>query len=165
MGIARLDRRLGAAIRRSAGRHRGGARVARGVARALGPAFRLLVAGLLASRGGRQAGAEALVAAALAALAARGLRDALARPRPGPRADGGFPSRHAAAAVAIAVATGRRHRRLGAALGGAAALGLAGRVAAGEHEPGDIAAGAALGAAVARAAREPMAGPLAFRRC
>lgn len=165
MWIARLDRRAGAAVRRGVARRRGGVRAARALAAGLSPAFRLLVAGLIASRAGRGAGADALVAGVVAALAARGLRDALGRPRPGARRDAGFPSRHAAAAAAIAGVVSRHHPRLGRALAGAAALGLAARVAAGEHEPGDILAGASLGAVIALSLRGSVARSLAFRRC
>jgi membrane-associated phospholipid phosphatase len=106
---------------------------------------------MIARRGSRRAGLEALAAGVAAAMAARLLRDRLARRRPGPRAEGGFPSRHAAAATAIAAAAGRHHRGLGRALAAAAGAGMLARVASAEHEPADVAAGAALGLAAARA--------------
>jgi hypothetical protein len=68
-----------------------------------------------------------------------------------------MPSRHAAAAVAIASSVGRHNAAAGRALAGATALGLLGRVASGDHDPADILAGGALGrlaaVAVAAAAR------------
>ncbi|CAN0510605.1 unnamed protein product, partial [Phaeothamnion confervicola] len=97
----------------------------------------------------RRAGIEALCASVAAALAARALRDRLARPRPGAREGGGFPSRHAAASTAIATTISHRHPRLGHALGTAAALGMAARIATAEHDPADIGAGVALGLAAA----------------
>jgi membrane-associated phospholipid phosphatase len=93
----------------------------------------------------RRGGIEALAAGALAGSAARVARDWIARPRPGTRPDGGLPSRHAAAAVAIALIVSRRHPRLRPWLVLAATAGLTGRVVAGDHDPADIAAGAALG--------------------
>lgn len=136
MRLSALDRRAGAQVRRA---------VARAAAGALSPSFRLLVALLIAERARRRTGLHALASGVAAATAARILRDRIARPRPGHRPDGGFPSRHAAAAAAIARAASRREPGLGRALAGAAALGLAGRVATAEHEPADLVAGAALG--------------------
>lgn len=149
--LTRLDRRMGDAVRRAARTVPGGPAAARAAAGTLGPAFRVLVAVLIVLRPTRRAGLEALAAGVAAALAARVLRDRVARPRPGARAEGGFPSRHAAAATAIATTAGRGHPGLGRALRVAAALGLTGRVASAEHEPADIAAGAALGLVAARA--------------
>ncbi|MEW6583562.1 MAG: phosphatase PAP2 family protein [Actinomycetota bacterium] len=149
--ILAADRRAGAALARATARLPGGATAARLAAAALSPAFRGVVAMLLASRARRRSGVDALASSVVAATAARLLRDRLRRPRPGPRADGGFPSRHAAAAVAITTSVRRRDPRLGAALAVAAAVGLAGRVAARHHDPADIAAGAVLGAATASA--------------
>jgi len=111
----------------------------------LAPAFRLVVAAMIVSRPGRRAGLEALAAALGAAGAARVIRDAVGRPRPGPRGDGGMPSRHAAAATAIARAIGRHHPGLAPLLAVAAGAGLAARVAVAEHDPADIVLGAALG--------------------
>ena len=145
MGLSTLDRRAGAAVRRAVGRVPGGPGAARAAAGILSPAFRILVALLIARGGHRRTGLHALAAGVLAATAARLLRDRLARPRPGDRGGGGFPSRHAAAAAAIARAAWRREAGLGRALAGGAAVGLAGRVASAEHEPADVLAGAALG--------------------
>jgi undecaprenyl-diphosphatase len=64
-------------------------------------------------------------------------------------ADAGFPSDHATASFAIAVALLLRFRAVGlAALAAAAVLSLT-RVAMGVHYPSDVLAGAALGAACA----------------
>jgi undecaprenyl-diphosphatase len=66
-----------------------------------------------------------------------------------PSHDPSFPSDHATAAFAIAVALFLRHRKAGwVALGLATVLSIA-RVAVGTHYPGDVAAGAAIGAAAA----------------
>jgi membrane-associated phospholipid phosphatase len=149
--LTRIDRRAGARLRRAVAAVPGGRSAAVLAAAALSPGFRLVVALMIARPGSRRAGLEALAAAVGAATAARILRDRLARVRPGPRPEGGFPSRHAAAATAIARAAARHHRGLGRGLALAAAVGLAGRVASAEHDPGDIAAGAALGLAASRA--------------
>jgi membrane-associated phospholipid phosphatase len=146
-GLTGIDRRAGAAVRAVVARVPGGARAARIAASGLSPAFRALVAVMIVRRSSRRLGLEAGAAAVGAALAARLLRDRLGRPRPGSRPDGGFPSRHAAAAIAIARAVARRHRAAGALVLGAALVGLAGRIATAEHDPADIAAGAALGVA------------------
>jgi undecaprenyl-diphosphatase len=64
-------------------------------------------------------------------------------------ADAGFPSDHATAAFAIAMALWLRHRVLGGiALALATLLALA-RVAIGVHYPADVLAGAAIGMAAA----------------
>ncbi len=139
---AELDRRAGVRLR---GDRASDARAAALAARSLAPVFRLAVTGMVALPATRRPGAEALASGVLAAAAARLLRDRLGRPRPGCRPEGGFPSRHAAAAVAIARAAARADRRLGAGLGVLAGVGLVGRVLVGEHEPADIGAGAALG--------------------
>jgi membrane-associated phospholipid phosphatase len=148
--LTRIDRRAGAGLRRAIAALPGGREAARLAAGALSPAFRVAVAVMIARAGSRRAGLEALAASVGAATAARLLRDRLARRRPGRRNDGGFPSRHAAAATAIARAAARHHAGLGRALAAAAALGLVARVASAEHDPADIAAGAALGLAVDR---------------
>ncbi|MDX6590359.1 MAG: hypothetical protein QOI84_1633, partial [Solirubrobacterales bacterium] len=64
-------------------------------------------------------------------------------------ADPGFPSDHATAAFAIAVAILLRKRGWGIAALVAAAVLSIGRVALGVHYPSDVLAGAALGAAAA----------------
>ena len=73
------------------------------------------------------------------------------RPRPGERSDGGFPSRHAAAASAIARSVGHSNRSLGRLVGAVAAIGLVGRVVSAEHDPADIVAGVVVGCAAAGA--------------
>lgn len=145
-----FDRQLGQRVRDAVSALPGGVAVSRIASESLAPAFEAMVAVLLVRSSVRRAGLEALVAGAGASLAARFARDAIARPRPGPRAEGGFPSRHAAAAVAIACAVARRHPTLRPVLVGAAAAGLCGRVAIGHHDPGDVVAGAALGWTVER---------------
>ncbi len=140
-----LDRRLGRTVREWLAAVPGGPRAATIASDALAPVFTAVVVGLLARPAGRRAGLQAGIGAVAAAGLARVLRDGIGRPRPGDRADGGFPSRHAAASVAIARAVCRNRPRVGRVLGPAAMLGLAGRVATGEHDPGDILAGAALG--------------------
>ena len=151
--LSRIDRRLGARIRRAVAGVPGGPPAAEALASGLSPAFRLVVAGLVARRAHRASGLRALAAGVGAATAARLLRDRLGRRRPGPRAEGGFPSRHAAAATAIAVTVIGRERGLGRLLLGAAALGGVARVATAEHEPADIVAGAALGILASGAVR------------
>jgi undecaprenyl-diphosphatase len=66
-------------------------------------------------------------------------------------ADAGFPSDHATAATAIAVALLLRHRAAGGALLIAALLLAVGRVALAIHYPTDVLAGAVVGATVAGA--------------
>lgn len=149
--LLRLDRRLGAALRRATAEAPGAAAAAGALAHTMSPAFRLAVAAMIAAPATRRAGVRALVAGAGASLAARALRDRLGRPRPGARADGGFPSRHAAAAGGIAAAAGRAHPAIGAGLAAAGAAGLVARVAVAEHEPADVVAGLALGLAAAAA--------------
>jgi hypothetical protein len=149
--LTRIDRRAGARLRAAVARVPGGTPAARLAAGALSPGFRLAVALMIARGGSRRAGLEALAAGAGAALAARLLRDRLARRRPGPRGEGGFPSRHAAASAAIARSTWRHHQGLGRVLATAAVVGLTARIASAEHDPADIAAGAALGLAADRA--------------
>ena len=73
--------------------------------------------------------------------------------------DGSFPSDHAAAAVAIAMVLFLFHRRLGALALVVAGLVCVARVYVGAHYPGDVAAGAAVGVAVAAI----LCGPLAPR--
>ncbi|MEI7793112.1 MAG: phosphatase PAP2 family protein [Thermoleophilia bacterium] len=151
--VLRADRRIGAATRARVAGIEGGPEVARLVANATGPAFQLLVGALLVSPGSRATGLRALAAGGLAAGIARAARDGIGRPRPGSRNDGGFPSRHAASATAIALVIVRDKPLLGTLALVAAGAGLAARVASADHEPLDIAAGAGLGAVVARFTR------------
>ena len=115
-------------------------------------------------------GRHGVVAAGLSALVALGIAHLLtelwARPRPyvahpdahlfiAPSHDPSFPSDHATAAFAIAVALLLRHRKAGLiALVLATVLSVA-RVAVGTHYPGDVAAGAVIGAAAALALWHP----------
>ena len=114
------------------------------------------------------AGFSALLALGIAQLIA----DLWARPRPyvahpdvhlfiAPSHDPSFPSDHATAAFAIAVALWLRHRKAGwLALGLAAILSIA-RVAVGTHYPGDVIAGALIGTAAALVFWHPsVRGPL-----
>ncbi|MGD9694987.1 MAG: hypothetical protein AB7V42_04930 [Thermoleophilia bacterium] len=153
--IAQIDRRAGAAVRDAVARLPGGPAIARAGAAALSPAFRGMVAAMILRPSTRRMGIDALAAGVAAGLGARVLRDRLGRPRPGPREEGGFPSRHAAASVAIAGAVRRHRPGLGAVLGVAAAACLTARVASAQHEPADIAAGAALGGVAHRLVRLP----------
>src|SRR5881394_614630 len=70
-------------------------------------------------------------------------------------ADPGFPSDHATAAFAVAVAILLRKRGWGVGALIAAAIVSVGRVALGFHYPSDVLAGAALGAAAALALWSP----------
>ncbi len=100
------------------------------------------------------------VSALLALAMAHVIADIWARPRPyeshadahlfiAPSHDPSFPSDHATAAFAIAVALFLRHRKAGwIALALATILSIA-RVAVGTHYPADVVAGAAIGAAAA----------------
>ncbi len=125
-----------------------------------------LVVICLAAHGARYAGwRRAAVAAGLSAglglAAAKLIADAVDRARPfvaDPRgvhlfsshaADPGFPSDHATAAFAIAVAILLRKRGWGFVALVAAAVVSVGRVALGFHYPSDVLAGAALGTAAA----------------
>jgi undecaprenyl-diphosphatase len=71
-------------------------------------------------------------------------------------ADPGFPSDHATAAFAIAVAILLRNRRWGAVLLAFAVVLAVGRVAMGIHWPSDVIGGAALGSAVALGLWQPV---------
>jgi undecaprenyl-diphosphatase len=106
---------------------------------------------------GARAAVSALVASGLALLVAQFVSAAVDRPRPfvahpdaihvyvARSADPSFPSDHATAAFAIAVAILLRSRRWGIpAVLMAAALAV-GRVAVGVHYPADVLAGAGLG--------------------
>jgi len=148
VSVFRYDRRLGEGLRSAADGVRGGRPLARLIARAMSPVFQLAVGAAIADRGTRGTGIRMLIAGAGAATAARVLRDGIGRQRPGERANGGFPSRHAAAAGAISIAAGTRRPLLGLGLGAAALVGSLGRIASAEHEPADIVAGMALGALV-----------------
>jgi membrane-associated phospholipid phosphatase len=145
-----FDRRLGQRMRDRLTASPGGARASRAASEALAPAFEALVVAMLTRPRARRAGLEALLAGAAASTVARFARDAIARPRPGTRPEGGFPSRHAAAAVAIAGAATRHYPRLRPWLAAATVAGLAGRVATGHHDPGDLAGGVLLGWSVDR---------------
>jgi len=105
-------------------------------------------------------GAFALGAAALELLANRLIAAGWHRDRPflahrvdrlwGPRkSDASFPSDHASAAFAIAVAVALIDPLVGAVFVVAALLIAAGRVVIGEHYPGDVLAGAAVGTVAA----------------
>lgn len=135
-------------------------------------AILFLASGRWRSRNGR----VAVVAAGFSALLALGmahlLADLWARPRPyethpdahlfiAPSHDTSFPSDHATAAFAIAVAILLRHRQAGwIALALATVLSIS-RVAVGTHYPLDVLAGAALGAAAALVMWHPtVRGPL-----
>jgi undecaprenyl-diphosphatase len=127
---------------------------------ALVVALFLLVPGprrLIAQRASVAAGASAAVALTIAHF----LSLAVDRPRPfvahaatihpflAHTPDPSFPSDHATAAFAIAVAVALRQRRWGAILLVLAAVVAAGRVFLGLHYPSDVLAGAAIGTASA----------------
>jgi membrane-associated phospholipid phosphatase len=149
--LSRRDRQAGAALRRTVARSPALVRAARIIAGAMSPGFRTVVVGLVATRRTRGTGLVALAASVASALIAKVLRDRLGRARPGARTEAGFPSRHSAASVAIAVVVSERHPMAGQVLGVAAIVGMAARVATAEHEPGDVLCGAAVGGAVATA--------------
>ena len=151
--LSRLDRRIGARMRGAAAAVPGAPAAARALAATMSPGFRIAVAAMILRRPTRVAGLRALAAGAGASLLTRALRDRVGRSRPGSRPDGGFPSRHAAAASAIAATAGRGGAPLGYVLGAAACGGAVARVVAAEHEPADVLAGAALGLAAAAALR------------
>ena len=123
-------------------------------------ALLFLVTGKWRSMNGRHGVIAAGVSALLALGVAQLIADLWARPRPyithpdahlfiAPSHDPSFPSDHATAAFAIAVALLLRHRKAGwIALVLAVVLSVA-RVAVGTHYPGDVAAGAAVGTAAA----------------
>ena len=120
---------------------------------AMAPIFQGLVAVLVMSPGTRSTGVRAAIAGGVAAGIACVARDAMRRGRPGPRSDGGLPSRHAAAATAISVTIARDRPVLGALAALATAAGLIARVASADHDPLDIITGIGLGWAVAGATR------------
>jgi undecaprenyl-diphosphatase len=105
----------------------------------------------------KHATVAALTSASLALLVNQAIGHLWERPRPfvahaasthllaGPSLDPSFPSDHAAAAFAIAVAVLAFSRRLGVLLLVAAAAIAVSRVALGLHYPSDVVAGAAVG--------------------
>jgi undecaprenyl-diphosphatase len=109
----------------------------------------------------KRATVAALLSASLALLANQAIAHLWDRPRPfaahplathlfaAPSTDPSFPSDHAAAAFAIAVAVLALSRPLGAAFVAAATLIAASRVVVGLHYPSDVLAGAAVGTAAA----------------
>ncbi len=151
--ILAADRRAGDALRARARAVPGGHEYARLAADAMAPGFQALVVALLVLPGSRALGLRAAIAAVAAGAAAKAARDAIDRPRPGTRADGGLPSRHAASATAIALVISRERPVLGAVAQMAAIAGFAARVAAADHDPLDVVAGAGVGATVARVMR------------
>jgi undecaprenyl-diphosphatase len=125
-----------------------------------------LLVGFALVGGARRHGARrAVVAAGLSAGLALGIAQLIARAVDRPRpfvadpsgvhlfarhaADPGFPSDHATAAFAIAVAILLRDRRWGAVALSFACVLAVGRVALGVHYPSDVLGGATLGAACA----------------
>lgn len=117
----------------------------------------------------RRGAVTALLAAGGALLVNQGVLLLWSRPRPfdahpgsvhtlvARSADGSFPSDHAAASVAIATVLLLAHRRLGLVALGMAVLVCVARVYVGAHYPGDVLAGAAIGAGVAWLAYRPLA--------
>lgn len=120
----------------------------------------------LAARGERHAGwrraaMAAVLSAALALAIGQAIADVVDRVRPfvaephqvhifaAHAADAGFPSDHATASFAIAIAIFLRKRHWGAFAILAATILSVGRVAVGYHFPSDVLAGAALGSAAA----------------
>lgn len=109
----------------------------------------------------RRAAVAAVASAGLGLLAAKVISELVDRARPfvaephqvhlftAHAADPGFPSDHATAAFAIAVAILLRKRTWGWVTLGFATLLAIGRVGLGVHYPSDVLAGAALGAAAA----------------
>lgn len=151
--ILAADRRAGRMVRDRVGTVPGGHETARLAADGMAPAFQVLALVLMLIPGSRMLGVRATLAGALAGLLGRVARDAIDRPRPGDRQEGGFPSRHAASSAAITVVVLRERPVLGALAAIFGATGLVARVAAADHEPLDVVAGAGLGAAVGRLMR------------
>jgi undecaprenyl-diphosphatase len=124
-------------------------------------AMLFFVRGKWRSLNGRHGVVAAGFSAALALGAAHFIADLVARPRPyiaHPDAahlfvpashDPSFPSDHATASFAIAVALLLRHRKAGLLALALASVVSVARVAVGTHYPGDVLAGAALGTAAA----------------
>ena len=142
-------------------------------------AFLMVLAVLFLVRGKWRSvnGRHGVVAAGFSALLALGvaqlLADWVSRPRPyvahaadahlfiARSADPSFPSDHATAAFAIAVALLLRHRKAGMLALGLAMLVSLGRVAVGTHYPTDVLAGAAIGTVAALVIWHPsLRGPL-----
>jgi undecaprenyl-diphosphatase len=125
----------------------------------------------LAARGAhaawRRASLAAVLSAGLGLAVGKAISELVDRARPfvadphgvhlfsGHAADPGFPSDHATAAFAIAVAILLRKRSWGIAALLAATVLSVGRVALGVHYPSDVIAGAALGSAAALALWTP----------
>jgi len=126
----------------------------------------------LAARGAahaawRRAAVAAVLSAGLGLAVGKVISELVDRARPfvadphgvhlfsGHAADPGFPSDHATAAFAIAVAILLRKRGWGIAALALAAVLSVGRVALGVHYPSDVLAGAALGSAAALALWTP----------
>lgn len=151
--VLAADRRAGREVRDRVRALPAGHESARLAADAMAPAFQALVLSLLLLPGSRLLAVRAAAAGAAAGLVARVARDAIDRPRPGGRTEGGFPSRHAASSTAIAMVVARQRPVLGAVARMMAVTGMAARVAAADHDPLDVVAGAGLGAAVARVMR------------
>ena len=115
----------------------------------------------------RRAAVAAVLSAGLSLAVGKAISELVDRARPfvvdsggvhlfsGHAADPGFPSDHATASFAIAVAIFLRHRRWGIVALLAAAVLSVGRVAIGVHYPTDVLAGAALGTAAALALWAP----------
>lgn len=136
--------------------------------------FAALLAGLFLARGrlrsvaARRAVAAAGFSALLALAAAQVISHLWERPRPyvahaadahlfiPASHDPSFPSDHATAAFALAVALLLRHRRAGVVAVALAVLVSVARVAVGTHYPGDVVAGAALGALAALVLWHPL---------
>ena len=127
-----------------------------------------LARGKYRSRNGRHGVVAAGLSATLALLVAQTIASAWDRPRPyeafpddaqlllSPSPDPSFPSDHASAAFAIAVAIGLRHRKAGLLALGLAVLVSVARVALGTHYPSDVLGGALVGALAALVFRLPL---------
>lgn len=161
-----MDFRLARALDHFATRHDGFEDILRAYVLCSEYLFLALVIGLVVFAIGRRdyltrtAGVTAGVSAAIALLIAKGVSDAVARPRPfaahpsihdflAHAADPGMPSDHATAAFAIGTAIFLAHRRVGILVLVAATVLSLGRVFLGVHYLSDIIVGAALGAVVA----------------